>query len=368
MDSSPQKRAIGRGSQLRPANRFERLHREDDEQQDAEAAVEECDGGDERGSDGHRLATQFLPDASQSILSHNDSPDVGFNWSVNPYRGCEHGCAYCYARPTHEYLGFDAGLDFESRILVKHDAPALLRRALAQPSWRGETIVFSGVTDCYQPIERTLRLTRGCLEVLLSARQAFGIVTKNALVTRDLDLLTAAAELNLAHVNISVTSLDASLARSLEPRTSLPRQRLEAIRRLTEVNVPVRVLAAPVIPGLNDQEIPAILAAAQAAGARSAGYVLLRLPGAVRPVFHEWLARAYPDKLARIEALIRNTRGGQMSDSHFGRRHRGQGEYAQQIAQTFGVFARKLGLYGELPPLDETRFQPPELSGQRRLF
>lgn len=361
------KKIVGRGAQSRPANRFERVRLEVDAEAlhsgDFEDGVQAIQPESPR-----RLKTEFLPDASQSILSHNDSPDVGFNWSINPYRGCEHGCAYCYARPTHEYLGLDAGLDFESKILVKHDAPELLREAISTPSWQGEIIVLSGVTDCYQPIERQYRLTRGCLEVMLAARQAFGIVTKNALVVRDLDLLQQAAAKNLVQVNVSVTTLDADLARAMEPRTSLPEQRLAAIRQLSSAGVPVRVLVAPIIPGLNDQEIPAILAATRQVGASSAGYVLLRLPLAVRPVFHDWLAETFPDKLDRIEALIRNTRAGKMNESDFQTRHSGRGNYAEQIAQTFNVFARKVGLERSLPDLDLTLFERPDRSGQKRLF
>jgi len=359
---------VGRGAQSRPANRFERIQLEIDvEAIHSEETLAESAPATQLVSP-HRIKTEFLPDASQSILSHNDSPDVGFNWSINPYRGCEHGCAYCYARPTHEYLGLDAGLDFESKILVKHDAPELLRAAISKASWQGEIIVLSGVTDCYQPIERQYRLTRGCLEVMLAARQAFGIVTKNALVVRDLDLLQQAAALKLVHVNVSVTTLDAELARSMEPRTSLPEQRLAAIRQLSSAGVPVRVLVAPIIPGLNDQEIPAILAAVRQVGASSAGYILLRLPHSVRPVFHDWLAETFPDKLAKIESLIRDTRGGRMNESDFETRHSGRGNYAEQIAQTFDVFARKEGLEGSLPDLDLTLFERPDNSGQKRLF
>jgi DNA repair photolyase len=315
-----------------------------------------------------RLKTQFFADDSQAILASNDSPDVGFRWSVNPYRGCELGCAYCYARPSHEYLGFDAGLDFETRIMVKHHAPELLRAALARPNWRGELIAFSGVTDCYQPAEREYRLTRGCLEVCAETSQAVTIITKNALVTRDIDLLAPLAARNVASVNISVTTLDAELARELEPRTSPPAKRLAAIRELSDAGVGVCALLAPIIPGLNDEEIPAILAAAREAGATSASYVLLRLPLAVEPIFRDWLQRHVPDKRARVEARIRDTRGGKLSDSQFGRRHRGEGVYAEQIAATFKVFAHKLGFSRGWMPLDESQFTPPTTGGQLRLF
>ena len=368
---------VGRGAAVRPANRFERVRLEPAEE-------DETDAGDQSTSDAlalnppapadaltperPRLKTQFFADDSQAILASNDSPDVGFRWSVNPYRGCEHGCAYCYARPTHEYLGFDAGLDFETRIMVKHRAPELLRAALARPNWRGELIAFSGVTDCYQPAEREYRLTRGCLEVCAETSQAVTIVTKNALVTRDIDLLAPLAARNVASVNVSLTTLDAELARQLEPRTSPPAKRLAAIRELSAAGIGVCVLVAPVIPGLNDEEIPAILAAAREAGATSASYVLLRLPLAVEPIFRDWLERHVPDKRARVEARIRDTRGGKLSDSQFGRRHRGQGVYAEQIAATFKVFAHKLGFDRGWMPLDETQFRPPVTGGQLRLF
>jgi DNA repair photolyase len=294
---------------------------------------------------------------------------VFFRYSVNPYRGCQHGCAYCYARPTHEYLGFSAGLDFETRIIVKHDAPELLRDFLSRPSWQPEEIVFSGVTDCYQPAERQFRLTRQCLAVALECRQPIGIVTKNALVVRDLDLLREMASLGLVQVNVSVTTLDAELARVMEPRTSIPAARLRAMQALSGAGVPVRVLVAPVIPGLNDPEIPAILEAAQAAGARSAAYVLLRLPLTVEPVFLQWLDRTQPLKAARVRQHIRATRAGKLSDSQWGRRMVGSGPVADQIKKMFRVFVKKLKLDAGLPPLNFSLFRPPTPhSGQLRLF
>ncbi len=351
---------IGRAAGANPANRFEKVHVvPDDEHFDPAESTPAL----------RRLPTTFLPDHSQTVISHNSSPDIPFNHSLNPYRGCEHGCAYCYARPTHEYLGLNAGLDFESRILVKHDIAERLRNELRAPSWQGDLIVLSGVTDCYQPAERRFRLTRACLEVLLEAGQPLGIITKNALVTRDLDLLTAFAARNLVQVRISLTTLDSELARNLEPRTSTPQARLHAISKLAAAGVPTGVMTAPIIPGLNDQELPALLAAASEAGAQSAGFTLLRLPLAVRPIFEEWVARVYPDKASRILALIRETRSGQMSDSRFGRRMRGEGTYAQSIQQTFKIFCKKHDLDRELLPLDFTQFRPPQPSrGQLRLF
>jgi DNA repair photolyase len=358
--SSPQTRTIGRAAGVAPANRFERVRTEDDFEQ-----LEGCD----EVPDVRRLPTVFLPNESRRLITENDSPDVPFRYSINPYRGCEHGCAYCYARPGHETLGMNAGLDFETRILVKHDAPQLLRAELARDDWHGEMISISGVTDCYQPAERRFRLTRGCLEVMLEARQPVGIVTKNAVVLRDLDLLAPMAALNLAHVYVSVTTLDADLARTMEPRTATPQARLRAIRELAAAGVPVGAMVAPIIPGLNDQEIPAILESAKDAGAQTASYLLVRLPWAVRPIFEDWLKRSYPDKAERVLSLVRSTRDGRMNDYAWGSRMRGQGPYAQQIAETVRVFKQKLGLNRSLPPLDSSRFTPPQpASGQLRLF
>lgn len=363
----------GRGAQTRPPNRFEAVHVELDPQARLESELSGETPADVQavaaGID-HKVETLYLPDNTQTIIAENDSPDVGFRYSVNPYRGCEHGCAYCYARPTHEYLGFDAGLDFETRIMVKHRAAALLREALARSSWKGELIAFSGNTDCYQPVERKLELTRQCLQVALECRQAVGIITKNALILRDLDVLAEMARLRLAHVNISVTTLDAGLARTMEPRTPTPEARLAAIARLTAAGVPVRALVAPVIPGLNDDELPAILKAVREAGAQAAGYVLLRLPLAVEPVFRDWLAKSLPLKQARVEGLVKSTREGTFYKSQFGSRMAGKGQYAEQIAATFRVFAKKHALDGPLTPaLDFSQFRrPTPTSGQKQLF
>ena len=348
----------GRGSPIRPPNRFGQTHAVDDLEHIADE------------EDLPRLpGTRFIPDVSRSVVSENDSPDVGFRFSVNPYRGCEHGCTYCYARPTHEYFGLSAGLDFETQIFVKERAPELFREWLNRPEWEPQPISFSGVTDCYQPAEREYRLTRGCLEVALEARQPVCIVTKNALVTRDLDILKPMAELNIVRVAISITTLDAELARSMEPRTSSPSARLRAVRELIDAGVPTIAMTAPVIPGLNDSEIPSILAAAKEAGAMGAAYVLLRLPMAVREVFLNWLDRTQPTRAPRVRALIQGTRDGKMNDSQFGRRMRGTGAVADQIRQTFDVFVRKYGLDGDLPDMDVTRFEPPRpASGQMRLF
>jgi DNA repair photolyase len=336
-----------RGASSNPPNRFEALHLEPDEPVPGD------------------VPTTYYRDASRSVLAENDSPDVGFRFSLNPYRGCEHGCAYCYARPTHEYLGFSAGLDFERRIMVKEDAPALLRAALASPRWEPQVVALSGNTDCYQPVERQLGLTRRCLEVFAEFRNPVGVVTKSALVARDADLLAALAAHGAAHVCCSVTTLDAELARRMEPRAAQPAKRLEAIATLAAAGVPVAVLIAPVIPGLNDAELPRILAAAREAGARSASWVLLRLPRPVDALFVRWLEEHYPERKHRILHRIEDTRAGRMSDAVFGRRQRGQGEYAAQIAALFEAATRKHGLHRPLPPLSIAAFRRP---GQLRLL
>ncbi len=353
--------ATGRGAQIQPANRFLAVHQEDD--------WEQVENDEEFLAALERPPTVYLPDSSQSIVAENDSPDIPFRYSVNPYRGCAHGCSYCYARPTHEYLGLSAGLDFETKVLVKHRAPELLRNWLARPKYRAESIAFSGVTDCYQPAERNYRLTRGCLEVAAESLQPVGIVTKNALVTRDVDVLTFMAQSHTARVALSITTLNEKLARKLEPRTSTPAARLRAIERLSSAGVSTMVMVAPVIPGLNDSEIPAILQAARDAGAEGASYILLRLPHAVRDVFFDWLDRSLPDQAEKIRARIRDTRQGRTNDGRFGHRMRGTGIIAEQIGNTFQVFARKHGFDKTLPPLDTTQFQPPQpASGQQWLF
>jgi DNA repair photolyase len=309
-----------------------------------------------------KLPTEFSADASRSIIARNQSPDVGFDASVNPYRGCEHGCSYCYARPTHEYLGLSAGLDFETRILVKHDAPELLARELSAPGWKPQTLGLSGVTDPYQPIERKLEITRRCLEVLASFRNPVAVVTKNHLVTRDSDHLRELArppearpdeapQERAAAVFISITTLDGELARRMEPRTSRPARRLEAIAELAAAGVPVGVLIAPVIPALTDHEIPAILKAARQAGASYAAWVLLRLPGQVAPLFDAWLARSVPERRDHVLSRIRQMRGGRLNDTEFGSRGRGRGVFAEQTRSLFRTTARRLGFPGGRPKL-----------------
>ena len=349
------------GAGIDPPNRFQRVSQQPD--------LEHLEWDQEHLDSLHRRPVEYLSDSSQSIISENKSPDIPFRYSLNPYRGCMHGCAYCYARPGHEYLGFNAGLDFETKIVVKHDAPRLFREFLSRPSWRPESITFSGVTDCYQPAEREFRLTRQCLEIAAEFRQPVSIVTKNALVVRDLPLLQQLAADQLVHVYLSITTLDPHLARDLEPRTSIPAARLRAVGLLAEAGVPVGVLTAPLIPGLNDSEVPQILEAASRAGAAMAGYILLRLPLTVEPVFLEWLQRTRPDQAEKVAGRIRQTRGGNLSSSTWGERMVGQGVLAEQIGNLFRVFQHKFGLTGPLPPHNCDRFQPPlPQSGQLRLF
>lgn len=351
----------GRGSELNPPNRFAVPR--------AELDPEHLEFDEDFWAEQQNLKTQFIPDASKSIVSENDSPDVHFRYSLNPYRGCEHGCAYCYARPTHEYLGLNAGLDFETKIFVKERAAELFAQFLSKATWKPELIVMSGVTDCYQPAERKYRLTRGCLEVAAKFRQPLGLITKNSLVVRDLDVLQPMAEQRLVEVNLSVTTLDQELARTLEPRTSTPAAKLRAIRALTDAGIPVRVMVAPVIPGLNDSHIPAVLEAAREAGALTASYVLLRLPLTVAPVFQEWLERTHPTQRERIEHLIQSTRDGKWNSSQFGERMRGTGALSKQIEQSFKIFRRKFGYSEQTVALDFSRFEVPRpTSGQLRLF
>jgi DNA repair photolyase len=311
--------------------------------------------------------TQFIPDDSQSLISENQSPDVGFTHSINPYRGCEHGCAYCYARPYHEYLGFDAGLDFESKIVFKPAAAAILRRELSSPRWKPTGLALSGVTDCYQPVERRLRITRACLEVLAEFRHPAGIVTKNTLVVRDADLLGELARFNASRVWISLTTLDPDLRAIMEPRTSPIAARLKAITALRSAGVPVGVLFAPVIPAINDAEAPAVLAAAAAAGAQYAGKVVLRLPLAVAPVFEAWLDRHFPARKEKVLAQLREYRGGRKNDARFGSRMTGEGPSADRLSQWFDVARRRAGLGDDPPPLSTAAFRVTQ-PGQAELW
>lgn len=342
-----------RGSASNPKNRFETA----EFIPDPEVADEE-----ERP----HPRTQFLRDDSQSLITYNTSPDVGFDASFNVYRGCEHGCAYCFARPTHEYLGMSAGLDFETKILVKERAPELLRSELSKKSWKPQVLAMSGVTDCYQPVERVRQLTRRCIEVLVEFRNPLAIVTKNHLVTRDIDLLVKLAELNAVVVNLSVTTLDGELAKKLEPRASSPTRRLSAIRELTDSGIPVRVLMAPVIPGLTDHEMPALLSACAQAGARDAGFIPLRLPWGVAPLFEDWLDRNAAGSKEKVLGRIRDMRGGKLNDSRWGQRMRGEGFYAEEMRKLFHVARLRAGFPKDIPPLSTSAFRVP--TDQLELF
>ncbi len=340
----------GRGAQSNPDGRFSKLRYEADG--DALDAALEAAGGELPGP-----LTQFLPDAAQSILARNDSPDIGFDTSLNPYRGCEHGCVYCYARPTHEFLGYSAGVDFETRIMVKENAPELLRRELREPRWQPRVVALSGVTDCYQPAERKFRLTRRCLEVFADFRNPAMVITKNHLVTRDKDVLGDLARHQAAGVYVSITTLDPTLAKRLEPRASPPVRRLAAVRELAEAGVPVGVLMAPIIPGLTDHEGPAILAAAAEAGASYVGWTMLRLPYGVSSLFEDWLEKHYPLKKEKVLGSIREMRGGQLNDKEFGSRMRGQGRYAEGVWSLMQMSARRVGLPTSGPELSTKDFR-----------
>lgn len=343
----------GRGTRQNPENRYEQIRVEigSEDGMDADAAPAE--------------RTQFYRDASRTVLAENDSPDVGFRFSLNPYRGCEHGCIYCYARPTHEYLSFSAGLDFERRIMVKLDAPELLRKTFQSVHWQPQVIALSGNTDCYQPVERQLQLTRRCLEVCRDFRNPVSIITKSALITRDVDLLAELAAHAAVHVTVSVTTLDPELARRMEPRAATPERRIGVVAALSSAGIPVAINVAPVIPGLNDSEIPAILRHAAAAGARSAAWILLRLPRPVDQLFTDWLARNFPERCARVLGRIRACRDGRLSDPRFVHRHRGAGVYAEQIGALFQAAARRAGLDQPLPALSVAAFSRAARAGEQ---
>jgi DNA repair photolyase len=340
----------GRGTAENPPNRFDRLH----------VDVDPADAPPELDARGEvSVPTEYYRDASRTVVSHNDSPDIPFTSSLNPYRGCEHGCIYCYARPYHEYLGLSSGLDFETRLFVKTDAPALLRAELMRKSWTPSTLALSGVTDAYQPIERTLEITRGCLQVLAEFKNPVGVITKNALVTRDIDILAELAQVQAADVALSVTTLDEDLRRVMEPRASTADRRLEAVARLNEAGVPAGVMIAPIIPGLNDHEIPRLLARAAEAGARFAGYTMLRLPHAVAPMFESWLARHFPDRQRKVLDRIRDVRDGKLNDPNFGSRMVGAGPFADLVAEVFSKARDRAGIPRRGPRLSTAAFQRP---------
>jgi DNA repair photolyase len=337
-------RTRGRGANINPPNRFEALHYD---------LEDWCEPGPEE----RPIRTQFFRDDTQTIIAYNNSPDIGFDASLNPYRGCEHGCAYCYARPTHEYLGFSAGTDFESRILVKPNAAQLLAAELSRRTWVPQVLALSGVTDSYQPIERRLQITRACLRVLANFRNPVGVITKNHLVTRDIDLLGELAAVNAASVTLSITTLDSALARILEPRASSPPHRLDAIAKLRAAGVPVGVNIAPIIPGINEHEIPNIAEAAAKAGARHAAYTIVRLPLTVAPVFIAWLEKHFPERKEKVLNGIRQMRDGRLNTSDFGGRMRGEGPVAEQIRQLFRVSCHRSGLDRPQPELSAAAFR-----------
>jgi len=334
----------GRGSAENPGNRFDKI--------DFVPSEEEI-------SQGLSPSTTFYKDTTKSILTYNDSPDVGFNAGINPYRGCEHGCIYCYARPTHEYLGLSLGLDFETKIFIKERAPILLRKELSARKYQPETIAMSGNTDCYQPAERRFCLTRSCLQVLLEFQNPVGIVTKNYLVTRDLDILAEFAKWNGVLVAVSITTLDPKVRSLMEPRTSEPKLRLKAIEELSKAGIPVMVLVAPVVPGLTDHEIPNIIQRASDAGAKGAGYVMLRLPYGVSDIFSKWLSRHFPDRKDKVLNRIRSIRGGDLNSKEFHDRMKGKGVYANQVKDMFEVAKRKAGMQENMVHLSTEHFKRP---------
>src|SRR4051795_6660224 len=346
-------RRRGRGAQSNASGRYEPL---------ARAAF---DDGWQNLDDLPPFKTTVATDTSRKVITRNDSPDIGFDRSINPYRGCEHGCVYCFARPTHAYLGLSPGLDFESKLFAKPDAPALLEKELSAPNYQPRTIAIGTNTDPYQPIERKYQVMRGILEVLERAGHPVGIVTKSALILRDLDILTRLAERNLVKVAVSVTTLDPKLARTMEPRAATPGRRLEALRQMSAAGIPTSVMVAPVIPAINDADIERILDAALAAGAREAGYVLLRLPLEVRDLFREWLMANFPDRYRHVFKLIRETRGGRDYDSNWGKRMTGGGPVAWMIGRRFELACEKLGFNRDRTKLTTDHFSPPRRGSEQ---
>ncbi len=344
----------GRGAPDNPGNRFERLEVRPDPA--------------EHDPDDPAPRTLFYRDDTQRVIAHNTSPDIGYSASINPYRGCEHGCAYCFARPTHEYLGFSAGLDFETKIMVKLDAPKLLRQELSHPGWTPQVLGMSGVTDCYQPVERKLELTRRCLEVLAEFRNPVGIVTKSHLVTRDVDVLKELAKYDAVSVAVSLTTLDEGLRRMLEPRAASAERRLDAVAKLAEAGIHVGVLTCPIIPGLTDVEIPRLVKAAVSAGAKFAGYNIVHLPYGLKELFSDWLERHLPERKERVLNRIREVRGGRLNDPRFGYRMTGEGAYAEQIRLLHRIAKRKAGLTDSGFRLSSEHFRVPGRSVQGRLF
>jgi DNA repair photolyase len=355
MSSSP---PTGRGALSNPDNRYDRIRRR-----------READGWDSAGeSESSRIDTEITPDHARTVISRNRSPDVPFDQSINPYRGCEHGCIYCFARPTHAWLGFSPGLDFESRLTYKPDAAAQLRKELAKPGYVCRPIALGTNTDPYQPAERAHRVTRAILEVLADCHHPVSIVTKSGLVTRDLDLLAPMAARGLATVHVSLTTLDPALKRSLEPRAASPNRRLETLSALAGAGIPCGTLIAPVIPGINDGELEALLAAARSAGARDAGWILLRLPLEVLPLFTEWLRAHYPDRADRVLNLVADCHGGKHYDPAYGRRMRGRGPIPALLERRFRLASRRLGFQRLPEPVTSLFRAPGEGAGQLRLL
>jgi DNA repair photolyase len=350
----------GRGAQLRVSNRFEERNYEVDEEFLQHLVNEQEDVS-------HSQATDYTKVYPKSILNPVTSPDIGFSWSMNPYQGCEHGCAYCYARNSHEYWGYNAGIDFEQKILVKESAPILLEQALQKPSWEVETIMLSGNTDCYQPIEKKLAITRKLLEVCLKYRQPLGIITKNSLIQRDTDLLEEMAKMKLVRVALSISTLDENLRRKMEPRTASGVKKLETIEVLSKVGVPVSIMAAPIIPGLNSHEIMEIAKAAAEKGALSLNYTMVRLNGIISDLFIDWLDHHFPDRASKVKHLIEQTHGGKLNDSQFGRRMRGEGQVAEQVRSIVQVARKKYFGSQKIPAYNRNDFvRAPR--GQMKLF
>jgi DNA repair photolyase len=327
------------------------------------------DGWTPEETDQRELKTMVTIERARSIISHNDSPDVGFSQSINPYRGCEHGCIYCYARPSHAYLELSPGLDFETKLFAKTNAAERLREELAKPGYKPSTIALGANTDCYQPIERKYKVTRQVLEVLAECEHPVSIVTKSALIERDLDLLGPMGKKNLVKVFVSIGTLDRAMARKLEPRAASPQRRLEVVRKLNENQVPCGVMVAALVPALNDKTMEHVLEAAAGAGAREAAYVVMRLPHELKTLFKEWLAEHYPDRAEHVMSIVRQMRGGRENDPNFGSRMTGTGNYAELMEKRFDIACRRYGLnVRERPDLDCSRFRPPSPAGQLKLF
>jgi DNA repair photolyase len=357
----------GRGATFNPANRFRSETRETTDDGWQPLLPEEITASGEAELPPLKTIVNFT--RARTIIARNDSPDIPFTQSINPYQGCEHGCVYCYARPSHAYLDLSPGLDFETRLFAKPDAAALLRAELAKPGYVCDSIALGTNTDPYQPIEREHRITRQILEVLVEHEHPFSIVTKSALVERDLDLLAPMAAKNMVRVYLSITSLDRDIARTLEPRAAAPHRRLQAVRTLTDAGVPVGVMVAPIIPGLTDKDLEAILDAAVANGATYAGWIMLRLPREVAPLFRDWLEAHHPLRAAHVMSLVQQVRGGRDYDAAFGTRMRGTGTFAELIEKRFDLASRRLGLKRDRVPLDRSRFTPPKANAaQQELF